>query len=169
MAIRWPLNRSKPAASAAGTRTVLLASEGRRFTPEAIKFAAHLARREGGGDGGHVRVLTVARLWGTGLGLPNPGLRPSKSELAEQEENVRLAIRQLEKMGIKADGNIVVTRDPRKSILRETRRLGCEAIVMGADNRRPWLIADFMWSQAPYRVARRAPVPCHIVVAGAKT
>ena len=87
---------------------MLLASEGRRFTPEAIKFAARLARREGGGDGGHVRVLTVARLWGTGLGLPNPGLRPSKAELAEQEENVSLAIRQLEKMGIKADGNIVV-------------------------------------------------------------
>ena len=162
MALRLFPSRSKPAAPAAGPRTVLLASEGRKFTAEAIDCAARLAGR----DGGRVRVLTVARLWGTGLGLPNPGLRPSKRELAEQEENVHLAILRLEKLGVAADGNIVVTRDPRKSILREARRLGCGDIVMGADPRRPWFIADFMWSQAPYRVRRRAPVPFHIVLTG---
>lgn len=142
-----------------GTYSVLVASEGRRFTQEAIDLAERLARDKGG----QVRVITVARLWGSSFGLPNPGLRPTRREMAEQQENVAWAIERLEERGLSADGHIVVTRDACNSILREVKRLGCEAIVMHADPRRPALIGSFMWSQAPYRIKRRAPVPLHLV------
>jgi hypothetical protein len=35
---------------------------------------------------------------------------------------------------------------------------------MGADSPRSWVIRDFMWSQEPYRVKRRADLPVYLVV-----
>ena len=35
---------------------------------------------------------------------------------------------------------------------------------MGADPPRNRLLADLIWSQEPYRVERRSPVPVHLVV-----
>lgn len=140
-------------------KRVLLASEGRRFTEDVIDLAAGLADPRGG----RVRVLTIARLWGTGLGLPHPGLRPNKREMAEHEDNVAQAIRRLKKAGVSADGHIVASRKPGKSILAEAGRLDSGVIVMGADPRRTWLVRDFMWSQEPYRVHRRASVPTHLI------
>jgi nucleotide-binding universal stress UspA family protein len=141
------------------THCVLLASEGRPFSDDAVRAAAALARERGGA----VRVLSIARMWGTGAGLPHPGLRPNKRELAEHEENIAAAIRALKRAGLAADGHIVATRKATKSILAESRRVGCAAIVMGADPPRSRLVADFMWSQEAYRVRRRAPVPVHVV------
>jgi nucleotide-binding universal stress UspA family protein len=51
---------------------------------------------------------------------------------------------------------VIGTRAGAKRILNEARRLGCDVIVMGADPPRNRLVADFMWSQEPYRVRRRA-------------
>ncbi|WP_157173738.1 universal stress protein [Pseudaminobacter salicylatoxidans] len=102
------------------TPKVLIASEGRRFSEDAIQTAARLAR----GDGGSVRVLTVARLWGTSFGLPNPGLRPSKREVAEQEDNVGWAISRLEALDVEADGHIVVTRTPPEAFFGRPRVKG---------------------------------------------
>src|SRR4029079_5894925 len=57
---------------------VLLASDGRHdFSSRAVARAAALA-----GDGGHVAVVTIAKIYGSSYGLPNPGLLPTKRELA---------------------------------------------------------------------------------------
>lgn len=157
--IRNLLGRSQPAGDPQGAHRVLIASEGRRFSKDVIDLAVRMVRAQGG----HARVLTVARLWGTGFGLPNPGLRPSKREMAEQQENVSWAIEQLENAGVSADGHIVTTRNPRKSIMNEAKRQKCDAIIMGADPRRPWLIRSMMWSQEPYRVLARTRIPVHLV------
>lgn len=135
---------------------MLLASEGRRIPQEAIDAAA--------GFGLPVHVLSLARVWGTSLGLPNPGLLPSKREWDEQREVVEQAVRALKRRGIEATGNVVGTRKGAKRIVEEATRLGCETIVMGADEKRPFLLADLMWSQEPYRVRRRAKVPVVLVV-----
>jgi Universal stress protein UspA and related nucleotide-binding proteins len=156
----WSLfKKTSPTRDMDQPRTVLLASEGRRFTDEAIEVAARLAREMGG----QVRVLTIARMWGSGLGFPHPGLRPNKRELAEHEENVGLAIARLTRSGIEAKAHIVTSRNPGKSIDRAAKRLNCEVIVMGADPRRGWLVRNFMWSQEPYRIHRRATIPVHLV------
>lgn len=159
MLMRNPFARPGPANDLRGPGRVLIASEGRRFTAGVIDLAVRLAHA----GGGHVRVLSVARLWGTSFGLPNPGLRPSKREMAEQEDNVSWAISQLEKADISADGHIVTTRHPCKSIVNEAKRQNCSAIVMGADPRRNWFIGSLMWSQEPYRVRGRTRIPVHLV------
>jgi nucleotide-binding universal stress UspA family protein len=138
---------------------VLLASEGRAIPAAAIERAAELART----GGGSVHVFSVARVWGTGLGLPNPGLLPSKREWDEQRAVVADAVQALKKRGVEATGHVLATRKATKRIVREAERLGCTAIVMAADPPRNRLLADLMWSQEPYRVRRRAKVPVHLV------
>ena len=142
-----------------GSHVVLLASEGRPYSPAAIRRAAELARRHGG----EVRVLMLARMWGTALGFPHPGLRPSRREMDQHQENVTWAIGALRRAGVEADGHIITTRKATKSILREASRVGCREIVMGGDPARNRVVADFMWSQEAQRVQRRATVPVHVV------
>ncbi|MDR2874574.1 MAG: universal stress protein [Methylobacillus sp.] len=151
----------KPAPQTAGDQPpkVLIASEGRKISDDAIELAARMMRDQ---QDAEVRVLTVARLWGSSLGFPNPGLRPTKSEMAEQEENVSSAINRLEKLGIDANGTIVTTRNPCRAILKEAKRRGSTAIIMGADPRRSWL-GTFLWSQEPYRVSKTSNIPVHLV------
>jgi nucleotide-binding universal stress UspA family protein len=138
---------------------VLLASEGRAIPAAAVDRAAELARA----GRGSVHVFSVARVWGTGLGLPNPGLLPSKREWDEQRTVVADAVQALKKRGVEATGHVLATRRATKRIVGEAERLGCSAIVMAADPPRNRLLADLMWSQEPYRVLRRAKVPVHLV------
>jgi nucleotide-binding universal stress UspA family protein len=141
-------------------RAVLLASEDREIPRAAVDLAARLAKR----SGAPVHVFSIARIWGTSLGFPNPGLFPSKREWDEQRANVRKAVARLERKGVEADGRVIGTRVGSKRIVREAARLGCDAIVMGADPLRAPLIRNFMWSQEPHRVRRRAHVPVFLVV-----
>jgi hypothetical protein len=138
---------------------VLLASEGRAIPAAAVERAAELAH------GGEVHVFSVARVWGTSLGLPNPGLLPSKNEWDVQRAVVGDAVQALKKRGVEARGQVFATRKATKRIVGEAERLGCSSIVMAADPPRHRLVADLMWSQEPYRVKRRAKLPVHLVVA----
>ena len=150
----------KRARSRAAPGGILLASEGRRIPRAAVERAAELAREAGG----PVHVFTIARIYGVGFGLPSPGLRPNAKEWQEQRDSVANAIKILEQRGLEADGDILATRKATKRIVGTARRLGCEAIVMGADPPRNRILADMMWSQEPYRVRRRARMPVHLVV-----
>jgi nucleotide-binding universal stress UspA family protein len=141
-------------------RAVLLASESREFTREAIDLAARIAKR----SGAPVHVFTIARIWGTSLGFPSPGLYPTKREWDEQRGKAEKAVARLERKGVEADARVIGTRSGAKRILREAQRRGCDAIVMAADPPRGRLAGNFMWSQEPYRVKRRADVPVFLVV-----
>jgi nucleotide-binding universal stress UspA family protein len=152
--------REQPDPDLLQVRAVLLASEDREIPKRAVDLAARIAKR----SGAPVHVFTLARIWGTTFGFPNPGLFPSRQEWADQRRNVERAIARLERKGVRADGRVIGTRSGAKRIVAEARRLGCDAIVMGADPPRGRLRADFMWSQEPYRVRRRAPVPVFLVV-----
>ncbi|MBI4696779.1 MAG: universal stress protein [Gammaproteobacteria bacterium] len=156
----WGRGVELPDAAAFAPRRILLASEGRAFTPRALDFAAGLAARGGAG----VVVLSIARVWGTAFGLPHPGLMPSVRELAEQREIVAAAVAALERAGVAAHGIVIGARQPAKRIAREARRRDCDTIVMSADAPRHWLIADFMWSQEPYRVRRKSKLPVYLLV-----
>ena len=139
---------------------MLLASEGRAIPPAAVDRAAEA--RESGGS---VRVFTIARVWGTSLGFPNPGLQPNRHEWKAQRAVVDDAVKALERHGVDATGHVLGTRKATKRIVGEAERLGCTAIVMAADPPRNRMVADLMWSQEPYRVQRRAKVPVHLVPA----
>jgi hypothetical protein len=151
---RRPSNHQIAAVSA----QVLLASEGRPIPTSAVDAAARLVH-----DGGHVEVFAIVRVWGTSLGLPNPGLLPTRGEWAATREIVGDAVQALRRRGVDASGHVVATRKATKRIVGEADRLGCEAIVMAADRPRNRFVADLMWSQEPYRVRRRSRVPVHLV------
>jgi len=140
-------------------KRVLLASEGREITERAVEFAAQLAQQ----GGGVVHVFTIARVWGTSLGLPNPGLMPTKREWDVQRDRVAAAVKALKRNGIKAEGHVLATRKATKRIVSEAERLGCDVIVMGGDPPRNRFVGDFIWSQEPYRVQRRAGLPVYVV------
>lgn len=70
----------------------------------------------------------------------------------------------LKRQGVAAEGHVLATRKATKRIVAEAERLRCEAIVMAADPPRNRLFADLMWSQEPYRVKRRSPLPVHLVL-----
>lgn len=155
----WARGPEPPDPSTLSIHRVLLASEGRRFSPTVLDFAARLARA----PDSVVHILSLARVWGTSLGLPNPGLLPSRQEWDEQRSLVEEAARALRDRGIEAVGHVVGTRRATRRILDEAIRARCDAIVMAADPPRHWLLQDMMWSQEAYRVRRRARVPVYLV------
>ncbi len=140
---------------------LVVASEGRPIDWTVLQQAFELARPAKA----KVRVISIARVWGTALGFPNPHLNPSRREWDAQRLLVREAVEALEKAGFDASGHIVGTRRAAKRIVAEAAGFGAEAIVMGADPKR-LLIGDFLWSQEPHRVARRARVPVYLVPLG---
>ena len=140
---------------------LVVASEGRKIPWVVLQKAFELARPAGAA----VLVVSIARVWGTSLGFPNPGLNPSKPEWDAQRLLVREAREALEKAGFEATGHVIGTRRAAKRILGEAQRFGADAIVMGADPKRA-VVGDFLWSQEPYRVARRARVPVYLVPLG---
>jgi len=148
-----------PAAGPSGTRRILIATEGRPISKGAIAKAAELAKPIGAA----VHILAIARVHGVGFALPTPGLYPNKQEWQERRDTVAHAIEALKGSGLQADGHVLGTRKATKRIVEEAERLGCDAIVMGADPPRSRFVGDFMWSQEPYRVQRRARIPVHLV------
>ncbi len=137
-------------------QNILLATEGREIPRRAVDVAADMARSS-------VRVISIARIHGVAFGLQTPGLMPTRAEWQEQRDLVAKAVKALRKRGVEADGHVFGTRKAAKVILREAQDNGCEAIVMGADSPRNRFIGDFMWSQEPYRVGRRAKLPVYLV------
>jgi nucleotide-binding universal stress UspA family protein len=138
---------------------VLLASEDRDISPEAISLAAKIAER----SKAPVHVLVIARIWGTSFGFPNPGLMPNKREWEEQRKKAELAVRALKGWGLESEGHVLGTRNATKKILQEAQLHRCGAIVMGADEPKGRLRGNMDWSQEPYRVRRRADIPVYLV------
>jgi nucleotide-binding universal stress UspA family protein len=140
-------------------RAVLLASEEGTFPTEAVDLAARLAKR----SGAPVHVFSIARIWGTSFGFPAPGLMPTRKEWDAQRDRVDKAIRRLEKKGVDARGEIIGTRAGAKRIVAAAEANECDAIVMAAKPPRNRFLGDFMWSQEPYRVRRKARQPVYLV------
>jgi nucleotide-binding universal stress UspA family protein len=157
----WRRAASGPDPQCFAGRSLLLASEGRAISRPAVELAARLAKQAGA----EVHVLSIARVWGTSLGLPHPALMPNKRELKEQQDRVAAALALLKRRGISASGQVLGTRNAAKRIVIEAERRRADAIVMAADAPRHWLIADMIWSQEPYRVRRHAAMPVYLVVA----
>lgn len=105
---------------------MLLASTGLPFTPEHLRRCAALAGPE------PVAVLSIARLHGSSFGLPNPGLLPTRRDREQQHDQVADAVRRLERGGRQVDGQVVITRNPAKTIAAAARRRGVRHVVLAA-------------------------------------
>jgi nucleotide-binding universal stress UspA family protein len=152
--------REHPPIEPGPPQRILLASEGREISNAAIARVVELAKPWGAS----VHVLSIARVHGVAFGLPNPGLLPTKREWDEQREMVRKVVGRLRRKGLEADGHVLGTRNATKRILAEAAAEHCDAIVMCGDPDRGRFVSDFMWTQEPQRVRRKAKVPVYIVV-----
>lgn len=104
---------------------VMLASDGRQdYSRRAVARAAALA------GSGSVAVVTIAKIYGSSLGLPHPGLLPTKDELAERQRWVEAAIRRLRAAGASADGQVAATRRTAKKLAAVARARGVRVIVI---------------------------------------
>lgn len=106
------------------TAAVLLASTGRVLATEAVREAVTLA------TGAEIRVLSIAKVYGTSFGLQNPGLFPSKREWAEQRDLVAATLAEIKRIGGRGTGEVVAARNPVKVIARVAESCGaCWVIV----------------------------------------
>ena len=143
-------------ASAAGAPplpSILLASPGSAFDKPVVDHAVKLARS----SSSFVHVLSIARIWGTSLGIQHPGLFPTKLEWKAQLEIVGSAVRSLKSAGLEARGGVIASRNPSKVMAREAARLKCSAIVIGWRPLSWWmtyLLQDEVWW-----LQRRSKVP----------
>jgi nucleotide-binding universal stress UspA family protein len=116
---RWDPPPREPAA-------VLLASSGAPISRAAARRARDLAA------GQPIAVISILRVYGSAFGLPNPGLMPTRRERDEQVAIVDRAIRDLERMGCTADGQVTSTRSAGRAIARAARARQVSHVVMDA-------------------------------------
>jgi nucleotide-binding universal stress UspA family protein len=142
---------------------ILLAGGGGPFAPEVLDEAVRLAEERHA----KVAVLQLLRVWGTGLGLPHPGLRPNRQEQQAAIDTLDEALAHLAAHDIPvAEQLIIGTRHPAQAILRHIQRTGTGLVVMGAPAKRR--MGDWNWGNEPYRVAKKAPVEVVLVTPQAK-
>jgi nucleotide-binding universal stress UspA family protein len=140
---------------------ILLVSEKPPFSAEVVAEAARLA----GELQGRVSILQLMKIWGSGLGLPHPALRPNRQEQQAAWAAVLEAEAELRRLGVHVTGkNAIGTRKPAKVILREAARLGSDVIVMADKPGGP--VRNFLLANEPRQVARRAPMRVHLVGRG---
>ena len=77
-----------------------------------------------------VAVLTIARIYGYSLGLPSPGLLPTRKEMDEQLALVAKAIARLEKRGVEAWGQVASTRRYARTIAQAARARGVGHVIV---------------------------------------
>ena len=103
---------------------VLLASPGSPLSRAAVRRARELAGSE------PVAVLSILKVYGSQFGLPNPGLLPTRREREEQLAIVSRAIKDLERLGGDADGQVATTRSAARTIAKVARTRQVRYVVM---------------------------------------
>jgi hypothetical protein len=112
---------------------VLLATDGRTdFSKGAVAAAAALA------PSGPIAVVTIAKVYGSAYGMPNPGLLPTKQEMAERLGWVAAAVKALEKRGAVADGQVASTRKPVRQLSRIALARGVRFVVIDETTATGW-------------------------------
>jgi hypothetical protein len=114
---KWDTQPSQPAA-------VLIATVGIPIPPAVIKRAVALS------GGRPVAVVSIARIYGSSFGLPNPGLLPTRTEMDEQLALVNKAINRIERTGTEAWGQVATTRRFAKTIAQAARARGVGHVLV---------------------------------------
>lgn len=103
---------------------LIAAPMGDPIPPAAVRAA--LARSAGE----PVAVVTIARIYGSSMGLPNPGLMPTRKEMEAQKGQVEKTLRQIEKGGGQAWGQVAASRKPVKTIAQAAKARGVRHVIV---------------------------------------
>jgi K+-sensing histidine kinase KdpD len=133
---------------------VLIATNGLPIPPSVIRTARTLS------EGEAVAVVTIARIYGSSLGLPNPGLMPTKREMAEQKTIVETAIKALEKSGTEAWGQVAASRKPAKTIAEVAVARRVRHILVVREDQVRW--RKFVEGDLAKEVSRKVKEAVHV-------
>jgi hypothetical protein len=128
---------------------VLIASTGRPIPSSVIRWATQLSQ------GGPIAVVSIARVYGSGLGLPNPGLMPTRKEMEAQRDQVRAAVSAIEKAGTEAWGQVAATRKASKTIARAAKARSASHVLIVDPVKPTW--RRVVEGNVVREVARRLP------------
>jgi hypothetical protein len=113
---------------------VLIATVGVSIPKAVIRRALEIA------GGRPVAVVTIARIYGSSLGLPNPGLLPTRKEMDEQRALVTKAIDDLERSGVEAWGQVATTRRYGRTIAQAARARGVDHVLVVTSEAPRWRV-----------------------------
>ena len=139
-------------------RRVLLVSPSLPLPREAIEKTVALATPE------HARitVLGIAKIYGTSLGLPHPGLQPTHTEWDLNREIVNDAADQLRSRGFEVRVGFSRSRNIPKMIAKWGIAKNFHAIVVPDPPRPNWRRA--VEGDLVREIGRRCAIPVHTVV-----
>ena len=139
-------------------RRVLLASPALPFTAELIERARELATPEHA----KITVLGVAKVFGTSLGLPHPGLQPNRPEWERLRGDVHATADTLRADGFEVRVALSKSRNAAKMIAKWVRAKNFHAVVVPVLERSRWRVA--IEGDLAAEVGRRSGVPVHAVM-----
>jgi hypothetical protein len=129
---RFRLRKKKFDDQPTQSASVLIASSGEPIPPSAVRWALALS------DGDPVAVISLARIYGSSFGLPNPGLLPTKKELMDRRTQVTRAVDLIEKKGNEGWGQVAATRRPVKTIVAAARARGVRHVIVVTPETARW-------------------------------
>jgi len=138
-------------------RRILLATPGIPFEAPVLARAIELATP------GHAKitVLGIARVYGTSLGLPHPGLQPTRREIDEQHELIEDAAKKLRAKGFEVRVAMSKSRNAAKMIARWVNARNFHAVVVPDQERPGW--RKVLEGDLTREIERRCGVPVHAV------
>ncbi len=138
-------------------RRVLLASTGEPFSPDVMARAIELATPAHA----KITVLAIARVYGTSLGFPNPGLQPNRIEIEQRKKITEDAANVLRAEGFEVRVAMSKARNMPKMIARWANAKNFHAIVVADPERPAW--RRFVEGDLKHEIERRCAVPVHAV------
>jgi K+-sensing histidine kinase KdpD len=154
---RWSGANATPRASPDPPRRILLASPGVPFGRDVLARTIELAAPERA----TITVLSIARVYGTALGLPHPGLQPTRLEWDEQRKIVDDASMALRRRGFDVRAQVTKSRNAAKMIARWGTARNFHAIVVPDPERPRWRRA--VEGDLAGEILRRCGIPVHPV------
>lgn len=110
-----------------------------------------------------VHVVSIARIWGTSLGLPNPGLYPNRIEIEDQRNIVDTASAAVRRQGFEVKSRILSARNPAKAIAIYAESIRATAVVLGdpAHDAKRW--EHLLKGHDARDLIRKTTIPVHTV------
>jgi len=142
---------------------VLLATAAVPFSKDVLDTTIRLATPAGA----RITVLSVARVYGTSLGFPNPGLQPNRLEIEENKRIVEEAADFLRSKGFEVRVALAKSRNAPKMIARWVKAKNFHAIVVPDPERPRW--RRTVEGDLARDIEKRAGIPVHAVPVPATT
>lgn len=136
---------------------ILLATLSQPFPPDVVARAIELATPAHA----KITVLGIAKVYGTSLGLPNPGLQPNRVEWQILKDGVEDAAEELRARGFEVRVGLSRSRNAPKMIARWATARNFHAIVVADPERPRWRL--LLEGDVAHEIDRRCGVPVYAV------